>query len=91
MTMPLILLVVLVGIALAAPRYGADSRDSADWNPARRYDEPPPTRRRHTVGADLVTLGHVLGAFARRVAGGTRGAGQAVGHSQYPRAKTSTG
>jgi len=87
MTMPLILLVVLVAIAVAAPRYGADSRDSADWNPARRYDEPPPTRRRHTVGADLATLGRAFAAFGRRA----RRADQVVGHSQYPRAKTSTG
>ena len=79
--MPLILLAVLVLIAVAAPRYGVDSRDGADWNPARRYDEPPPVRRRHTVRGDLAALG-------RRI---TTAAGQSGGHSQYPRAKTSTG
>lgn len=40
---------VLVVIALAAPRYGADSRLPFPGDPA-------PPRYRHTVRADLVTL-----------------------------------
>jgi hypothetical protein len=46
-----LLLTVLVLIALAAPRYGADSR----WTGA---GEPPP-RRRHTLAGDLRGLVHM--------------------------------
>ena len=47
---------LLLLIALAAPRYGVDSRDGYDWN--RRFgppDPPPPmaSRRRSTPAADL--------------------------------------
>lgn len=45
--MEFLLLAVLVLIALAAPRYGADSR----WAGL-------PQRRRHTVAADLRSLRH---------------------------------
>jgi hypothetical protein len=45
--MEILLLAVLVLIALAAPRYGADSR----WAGL-------PERRRHTVAADLRALRH---------------------------------
>lgn len=82
MTMPLILLLVLVVLALAALRYGVDSRDSADWNAARRHDEPNPTPRRHTVRADLAALGRRLTRVRLQPQGGA--------HSQYPRAKTSS-
>jgi hypothetical protein len=50
---------LLIAIALAAPRYGVDSRDGYDWN--RRFgppDPPPPmaSRRRSTPAADLAAL-----------------------------------
>jgi hypothetical protein len=46
-----LLLTVLALIALAAPRYGADSR----WTVAGE----PPARRRHTVAGDLRALTHL--------------------------------
>src|SRR5204863_1037010 len=50
---------LLLLIAIAAPRYGVDSRDGHDWN--RRFgppDPPPPmaSRRRSTPAADLAAL-----------------------------------
>jgi hypothetical protein len=56
---------LLLLIAIAAPRYGVDSRDGHDWN--RRFgppDPPPPmaSRRRSTPAADLAALAR----FARR-------------------------
>jgi hypothetical protein len=50
---------LLLLIAVAAPRYGVDSRDGYDWN--RRFgppDPPPPmaSRRRSTPRADLAAL-----------------------------------
>ena len=50
---------VLLLIAVAAPRYGVDSRDGSYWN--RRFgppDPPPPmaSRRRSTPAADLAAL-----------------------------------
>jgi hypothetical protein len=47
---------LLLLIAIAAPRYGVDSRDGSLWN--RRFgppDPPPPmaSRRRSTPAADL--------------------------------------
>jgi len=60
---------LLLLIAVAAPRYGVDSRDGYDWN--RRFgppDPPPPmaSRRRSTPAADLVALAR----FVRRTLGG---------------------
>jgi hypothetical protein len=56
---------LLLLIAVAAPRYGVDSRDGYDWN--RRFgppDPPPPmaSRRRSTPSADLAALAR----FVRR-------------------------
>jgi hypothetical protein len=56
MDISLVLPAVLLLIALAAPRYGVDSRDGSFWN--RRFgppDPPPPiaSRRRSTPAADL--------------------------------------
>ena len=56
---------LLIAIALAAPRYGVDSRDRYDWN--RRFGPPDPlppmaSRRRSTPAADLATLAR----FVRR-------------------------
>jgi hypothetical protein len=50
---------LLITIAVAAPRYGVDTRDGYDWN--RRFgppDPPPPlaSRRRSTPLADLSAL-----------------------------------
>jgi hypothetical protein len=59
---------LLVLIAVAAPRYGVDSRDGYDWN--RRFGPPDPlppmaSRRRSTPAADLIALAR----FVRRIAG----------------------
>jgi hypothetical protein len=56
---------LLLLIAIAAPRYGVDSRDGHDWN--RRFGPPDPpapmaSRRRSTPAADLAALAR----FARR-------------------------
>lgn len=86
MTMPLLLLLVLVALALAAPRYGVDTRDSADWNPARRYDEPAPVGPRHTVRGDLAALGARLArAFSR-----PQHTDDQAGHCEHPATSTST-
>jgi hypothetical protein len=50
---------MLLLIALAAPRYGVDSRDGSYWN--RRFGPPDPlppmaSRRRSTPAADLAAL-----------------------------------
>ena len=62
---------LLLLIAIAAPRYGVDSRDSYDWN--RRSGPPDPlppmaSRRRSPPAADLAALVRVV----RRAAGGRR-------------------
>jgi hypothetical protein len=57
---------LLVTIALAAPRYGVDSRDGVDWNRRIGPPEPPPpmaSRRRSTPVAALA--GHVRRAVTR--------------------------
>ena len=60
---------LLIVIALAAPRYGVDSRDGYDWN--RRFgppDPPPPmsSRRRSTPAADLAALARLVRRAASR-------------------------
>ena len=62
------LLLVLLVIALAAPRYGVDSRDGSLWN--RRFGPPDPlppmtSRRRSTPAADLAALGRCVRRIAR--------------------------
>ena len=55
--------VLLVAIAVAAPRYGVDSRDSYDWNRRFGPPEPPPpmaSRRRSTPAADLAALARLI-------------------------------
>jgi hypothetical protein len=66
---------LLLLIALAAPRYGVDSRDGHDWN--RRFgppDPPPPmaSRRRSTPAADLAALARLALRAARGTAARTR-------------------
>lgn len=66
---------LLIAIALAAPRYGVDSRDSHDWN--RRFgppDPPPPmaSRLRSTPAADLAAVVR----FLRRAMPGRTSAAQ---------------
>jgi hypothetical protein len=54
---------LLLLIALAAPRYGVDSRDGSMWNPRLGPPDPPPpmaSRRRSTPAADLAALGRLL-------------------------------
>jgi hypothetical protein len=58
---------LLLLIAVAAPRYGVDSRDGYDWN--RRFGPPDPlppmaSRRRSTPAADLAAVAR----FVRRTA-----------------------
>jgi hypothetical protein len=66
---------VLLLIALAAPRYGVDSRNGSFWN--RRFgppDPPPPmaSRRPSTPAADLAALARfVRRALHRRSTGAT--------------------
>ena len=66
---------LLLLIALAAPRYGVDSRDGHDWN--RRFgppDPPPPmaSRRRSTPAADLAALARLARHAARGTVARTR-------------------
>jgi hypothetical protein len=54
---------LLIAIAIAAPRYGVDSRDGYDWN--RRFGPPDPplpmaSRRRSTPAADLAALARLI-------------------------------
>jgi hypothetical protein len=63
---------LLLLMALAAPRYGVDSRDGRDWTRRFGPPEPPPpvaSRRRSTPAADLTALARVV---RRRTAVGTR-------------------
>jgi hypothetical protein len=75
---------LLVAIALAAPRYGVDSRDGFDWN--RRFgppDPPPPmaSRRRSTPAADLRTLVRLArGVLDRRRAATPRRRAESASH-----------
>ena len=66
---------LLLLIALAAPRYGVDSRDGHDWN--RRFgppDPPPPmaSRRLSTPAADLAALARLVRRAALAAAARTR-------------------
>jgi hypothetical protein len=67
---------LLIAIALAAPRYGVDSRDGYDWRPRFGPPDPPPpmaSRRRSTPAADLAALARLI----RRVLTGAPAAGAA--------------
>ena len=74
---------VLLLIALAAPRYGVDSRDGSYWNRRFGPPDPPPrmaSRRRSTPAADLAALARfVRRALHRRSAPAREGAA-ARGH-----------
>jgi hypothetical protein len=59
----LIILTVLVVLAIAAPRYGVDTRTSDSWNVGGAQVQP---RRAHSVRSDLAALGRVLSRFAQR-------------------------
>lgn len=65
---------LLLLIALAAPRYGVDSRAGHDWTPRFGPPDPPPpmaSRRRSTPAADLRALARYVrrtAATARRTA-----------------------
>ena len=74
---------LLVVIAVAAPRYGVDSRDSYDWN--RRFgppDPPPPmaSRRRSTPAADLAALARMIRRATSRGAAGAPAAEPTARH-----------
>jgi hypothetical protein len=59
---------LLVAIALAAPRYGVDSRDGFDWIRRPGPPDPPPpmaSRRRSTPAADLAALTRGVRRLAR--------------------------
>ena len=59
---------LLLLIALAAPRYGADSRAGSLWTTHPGPPDPPPARRRSTPAADL----RALARLARRTLDGRR-------------------
>jgi hypothetical protein len=59
---------LLVVIALAAPRYGVDTRDGYDWNRRFGPPEPPPplaSRRRSTPLADIRAVARAFGHASR--------------------------
>jgi len=65
---------LLLLIALAAPRYGVDSRDGHDWNPRFGPPDPPlpmASRRRSTPAADLAALARLARQATRRTAART--------------------
>ena len=69
---------LLLLIALAAPRYGVDSRDAHDWRPRFGPPDPPPplaSRRRSTPAADLAALVRLLRRHVLRRSTGLRRAG----------------
>jgi hypothetical protein len=72
---------LLLLIALAAPRYGVDSRAGHDWTPRSGPPDPPPplaSRRRSTPAADLRALArYVRRTLARPTATTTRETGTA--------------
>jgi hypothetical protein len=58
-----VLAILLIAIALAAPRYGVDSRDGSDWRPHFGPPDPPlpmASRRRSTPAADLAALARLI-------------------------------
>ncbi len=61
---------VLALLALAAWRYGADSRDGRDWQQPTRDSRPdrPTYRRAHTPGADLASVRRGIGRLVAAVA-----------------------
>jgi hypothetical protein len=61
-----ILPALLLVLAIAAPRYGVDTRDGCDWISRSGPPDPPlplASRRRSTPAADLA----ILARFGRRV------------------------
>ena len=59
---------LLLLIALAAPRYGVDSRNGSLWNPQYGPPDPPPpmaSRRRSTPAADLKRVLQFVAAAKR--------------------------
>lgn len=58
-----VILVLLVVVAVAAPRYGADTRTGDSWT-AGGGDRPGP-RHRHTVRGDLAAMRGALSRFTR--------------------------
>jgi hypothetical protein len=62
-----IILSVIVVLAVAAPRYGADTRTADSWTAGRLL--PPRPRRRPTPAGDLAAVARaVLGWIAGRTA-----------------------
>jgi hypothetical protein len=68
-TAAILLLALLTAIAVAAPRYAADTRDGYDWRP---MSGPPPERRparpRPTPWGDAAALTRRAARFLRRLA-----------------------
>lgn len=62
--MTVTILVVLVAIAVLAPRYGADSRTDDSWTAGRR--EQPIRARRRTVPDDARAVWRTVTRHARR-------------------------
>jgi hypothetical protein len=63
-----IIIALLLALALAAPRYGADSHTSDSWTRERRGEQALPGRRA-SLRADLAA---VWSALARRTGGRLR-------------------
>jgi hypothetical protein len=63
-----IILAVLVAVALAAPRYGADTHTADSWTAGR--DERPAPRARASVRVDLAAVTAALTRWLRRGAAG---------------------
>jgi hypothetical protein len=59
-----IIIAVLLAVALAAPRYGADSHTSDSWTSERRGDRALPARRA-TLRGDLATAWSALARHTR--------------------------
>lgn len=58
-----IILTVLVVLAVAAPRYGVDTRTGDSWNTGG-LQVPP--RRAHSIRADVAALAHAVSRLANR-------------------------
>jgi hypothetical protein len=70
---------LLLLIALAAPRYGVDSRDGYDWNRRFGPPEPPPpmaSRRRSTPAADIAALARFVRRALHRTPAALAAAGE---------------
>ncbi|MBO0877675.1 MAG: hypothetical protein J2P19_30225 [Pseudonocardia sp.] len=64
----LVVMLVLVMVAVLAPRYGVDTRDGRDWRVDGGWSADRPPTARHTVGSDVRALASLLRGVGRRLA-----------------------